>query len=173
MKLSDYQLAAYKTAAYPREHAIVYPSMGLAGEIGEVCNKAKKIIRDDGGVLTDARKAQIRKEVGGVLWYVAALTTDLNQQLRNDWALPTKQFMDINKCCLRLSYHAGKIAGLTDGHVEGDGVLYMTHLSAVPHLCSMLLRHLGTDIETVAQENIDILTSRVERGTLHGDGDNR
>lgn len=173
MKLSEYQLAAYKTAAYPEELKIVYPSMGLAGEIGEVCNKAKKIHRDDGGVLTDARKAQIRKEVGGALWYVAALATDLNLRLHDEWAIPTKQFMDINKCCLRLAYHAGKIAGLTDGHVEGDGIIYLTHLSAIVRICAMLLWHLGTDVETVAQENIDILASRVERGTLHGDGDNR
>lgn len=173
MKLSEYQLAAYKTAAYPPEYKITYPSIGLAGEIGEVCNKCKKIIRDDGGVLTDTRKKQIVGEVSGALWYVAALATDLNLRLHDEWAIPTKQFMDINKCCLRLSYHAGKIAGLTDGHVEGDGVIYLTHLSAIVRICAMLLWHLGTDVETVAQENIDILASRVERGTLHGDGDNR
>lgn len=173
MKLSDYQVAAYKTAAYPKESAITYPTMGLVGEIGEVCNKCKKIIRDDGGILTKDRRSQIRKEIGGVLWYVAALATDLNQQLRDEWTLPTKQFMGINKCCLRLAYHAGRVATMVDEGVAGEGALVMTNLSAILHICAMLLYHLDTDIETVAQENIDILTSRVERGTLHGDGDNR
>lgn len=173
MKLSDYQRAAYKTAAYPPQYKVVYPAMGLAGEIGEVCNKCKKIIRDDGGVLTEARKAQIRKEVGGVLWYVAALATDLGQPLRDEWTLPTKQYMDINRCCLRLAYHSGRIATMADEVIDGDGVLMMTNLSAIVHICAMLLWHLGTYVETVAQENISILTSRVERGTLHGDGDNR
>lgn len=173
MKLSEYQLAAAKTAAYPREYAVLYPTIGLAGEIGEVCNKCKKIIRDDGDTLNPDRAAQIRKEIGGVVWYVAALATDLNQRLCDEWALPTKKALTINECCLRLSYHSGKIAGLTEGYMYGDNVLYMTHLSAILQICAMLLWHLGTNIGTVAQENIDILTSRVERGTLHGDGDDR
>ena len=48
-KISDldmYQKVALTTAIYPREQAIIYPTLGLTGEAGEVANKVKKIIRD-------------------------------------------------------------------------------------------------------------------------------
>ena len=48
-KVSDldmYQQVAKQTAIYPREQAIIYPTLGLTGEAGEVANKVKKIIRN-------------------------------------------------------------------------------------------------------------------------------
>ena len=44
-------------------------------------NPAKKNLRNDGGELTEARKAAIGKEIGSVLWYCAALATDLGLNL--------------------------------------------------------------------------------------------
>jgi len=75
-----YQRAAYGTATYPPEQAIWYPTLGL-GEAGEVANQVKKIYRDDGGVLTEERKARIKKELGDVLWYMAAIATDIGVSL--------------------------------------------------------------------------------------------
>src|SRR6056300_864626 len=43
-KISDldmYQQVAKTTAIYPREQAIIYPTLGLTGEAGEVANKVK------------------------------------------------------------------------------------------------------------------------------------
>jgi NTP pyrophosphatase (non-canonical NTP hydrolase) len=77
----DYQMAAIRTAVYPYRCKLFYPALGLAGEAGEVANKVKKIFRDDDEALTDERRAQIRKEIGGVMWYVAMLCTDLGVNL--------------------------------------------------------------------------------------------
>ena len=74
----DYQTIAVATAVYPTDIRILYPALGLAGEAGEVANKVKKIYRDDGGQVTEDRRAQVAKELGGVLWYAAAVCTDLN-----------------------------------------------------------------------------------------------
>jgi len=104
----DYQTIAVLTAIYPDGVRILYPALGLAGEAGEVANKVKKIYRDDGGRVTEDRRVQVARELGGVLWYVAAVCTDLNLNM-------------------------------------GD----------------------------VARENATILASRQQRGTLHGDGDER
>ncbi len=56
-------------------------TLGLVGEAGEIANKVKKIIRDNGGVVTPEQASQIAAEVGDVLWYVAALSRELGVDL--------------------------------------------------------------------------------------------
>ncbi len=81
MELSEYQRLSRRTAEYPREAWLAYPALGLAGEAGEVAEHAKKAIRDNGGVITDERRAALRKELGDVLWYVAQLASELGLDL--------------------------------------------------------------------------------------------
>jgi len=82
MTFQDYQKNSRKTAFYPDLcHNFVYPTLGLAGEAGEVAEKVKKIIRDKGGVAGDEEKMAIKKELGDVLWYIAQLATELDLDL--------------------------------------------------------------------------------------------
>lgn len=83
MNFNDYQQQATKTAGYPRVdgHGWMYPALGLANEAGEVTGKLKKVIRDNNGVIDDARRQDISKELGDVLWYIAQLATELDIQL--------------------------------------------------------------------------------------------
>lgn len=79
MEFDRYQEESGKTAIYPdRGRNFVYPTLGLAGETGEVAEKIKKVIRDKGGIVDDATRDALRKELGDVLWYVAQLCTELN-----------------------------------------------------------------------------------------------
>jgi NTP pyrophosphatase (non-canonical NTP hydrolase) len=78
---AEYQKAAMEFAIYGVGNAVVYPSLGLAGESGELCNKVKKVIRDDAGVLADDKRAAIGAEIGDCLWYLAALCRDLGLSL--------------------------------------------------------------------------------------------
>jgi NTP pyrophosphatase (non-canonical NTP hydrolase) len=82
MKMNEYQLEALKTKIYPREYAIVYPALGLAGESGEVCEKIKKHLRGDYDISGDLIN-EVEKELGDVLWYIANLATDLGLNLDN------------------------------------------------------------------------------------------
>jgi len=109
MQLNEYQNEANKTALYPgRGSNVLYPTLGLCGESGEVAEKVKKLIRDRDGKMDDAWKTELAKELGDVLWYISQIAVEI-----------------------------------------------------------------GTDLESVAQANIAKLRSRMERQTLHGDGDNR
>ncbi len=81
MELSEYQRLSRATAGYPRDAWLAYPALGLAGEAGEVANDAKKVIRDDEGVVTDERRRRLAGEIGDVLWYVAQLATELDLDL--------------------------------------------------------------------------------------------
>ena len=78
MGLNDYQKAASKTAIYKAEHSVLYPALGLAGEAGEVANKVKKMLRDG-----DFDRQAIAAEIGDVLWYIAALSRDLNIEMQD------------------------------------------------------------------------------------------
>lgn len=79
MTFEEYQKLSRKTAAYPDPGKnFIYPALGLAGEAGEVVNKVKKIIRDDGGVIKSERVIEVEKELGDLLWYVAQLATELS-----------------------------------------------------------------------------------------------
>lgn len=84
MTFEEYQNESQKTARYPVVGApFVYPTLGLVGEAGEVAEKVKKIMRDNGGIADDARKEEIVKEMGDVLWYLAQLATTLGISLEN------------------------------------------------------------------------------------------
>ncbi len=74
MTLNEYQRHALETAIYPAESRIVYPTLGLTGEAGEVADKVKKVIRDGHREFTPEKKAEIMKEIGDVLWYCATLS---------------------------------------------------------------------------------------------------
>jgi len=82
MTLSDYQARARETAVYPGAgDNLLYPTLGLCGEAGEVAEKVKKMIRDDAGVLSDDRREALAKELGDVLWYVAQVATEAGLDL--------------------------------------------------------------------------------------------
>jgi NTP pyrophosphatase (non-canonical NTP hydrolase) len=82
MKFEEYQKKSRGTAKYPAIGAnFVYPVIGLAGEAGEVANKAKKIFRDDRGKITPEKRKEISKELGDVLWYLSQVATEFGLEL--------------------------------------------------------------------------------------------
>jgi NTP pyrophosphatase (non-canonical NTP hydrolase) len=82
MNFSEYQRRSRATAVYPDAGAnLTYPALGLCGEAGEAAEKVKKAIRDDGGELTEERRAALAAELGDVLWYVAQLATEAGLDL--------------------------------------------------------------------------------------------
>jgi len=56
--------------------AVSYDGLGL-GEAGEVQGKIKKIIRDNGGIITPEATEEIKKELGDTLWYIASMCENL------------------------------------------------------------------------------------------------
>lgn len=106
MEFDAYQVIAQTTAVYPEDMKVVYPTLGLTGEAGEVAEKVKKLIRDSDGVITEKFKKDITKELGDVLWYVAAVASDLDISL-NEIALA-------NTVKLRLRSQKGTLQGSGD-----------------------------------------------------------
>ena len=82
MNFEEYQIAAGRTALYPRRlNNLEYPTLGLTGEAGEVANIVKKIQRDHGGEITDEVRGKLKDELGDVLWYISACADELELTL--------------------------------------------------------------------------------------------
>ncbi len=82
MDFHTYQQRSRATACYPEAGANpIYPTLGLCGEAGEVADKVKKVLRDQGGEFSAEVIAALQLELGDVLWYVAQLATELGLEL--------------------------------------------------------------------------------------------
>lgn len=91
-ELNVYQSIAIRSAVYPGQGTgmgLVYCSLKLAGEAGELSQHIGKAMRDDGfvpalspaygpGTLRPERREALVKELGDVLWYVSALAKELD-----------------------------------------------------------------------------------------------
>jgi NTP pyrophosphatase (non-canonical NTP hydrolase) len=110
MTLDDYQESALSTLFTHPDPVMnqTILAMGVAGEAGEMLDKWKKVVAIHGGVVDEERLTGLEKEIGDVLWYLAAFADSLGLSLGN-----------------------------------------------------------------IAEKNLAKLRSRVERGTLKGDGDDR
>jgi NTP pyrophosphatase (non-canonical NTP hydrolase) len=75
----DYQRLSRRTwNRVQTDHPIVYPTLGLVNEAGELAGKVKKIFRDKEGFISDADRDALKYELGDVLWYLAQIATELD-----------------------------------------------------------------------------------------------
>ncbi len=102
MLANEYQREAARTliagpdAEYtPEQIMLVWNALGLAGEAGEVVDTVKKAVFHQHGLDRDV----LIKELGDVLWYVAALCSKLDVSL--------SEVMERNIAKLRTRYPEG------------------------------------------------------------------
>ena len=86
MEFNEYQEKAKKydlfrpTGNY-NTVSFVEKVLGLTGEAGETADKIKKILRDREGEISEEERKEVVKELGDVLWYLAAIATYLGVNL--------------------------------------------------------------------------------------------
>ena len=103
---SHYQRESRKTwTLVHTDHPIVYPTLGLVNEAGELAGKVKKIFRDRDGVISDADREALKYELGDVLWYLTQIATEL------DLSLEEVAAANLDKLFSRLER----------GQIKGDG----------------------------------------------------
>lgn len=170
MKLVEYIEKARTTAMYPDlGNNIYYPTLGLAGECGEVFGK----------LYFDAEPVETIKELGDVMWYVANLMTELNLSL-DDFTIESVQGDGLQLCGLMVVTVGSICENVKKTMRDCEGVMPDDKRINVTFAIGMVLSYidgiahtLGSDIDAVCQINIDKLFSRKERGVIKGDGDNR
>lgn len=175
VKLNEYQIEAVSTAIYPGK--LAYPTLGLAGEAGELI----------AAVCT--RSEETSKELGDVLWYVANVAEDCELPLsgvcsRMKFATKARTGLwGMDDMMEELAIAVGVVAENVKKTIrDTDGVLtdarrkniklalrqvmaILTDISRQAEWCASL--------EECAKINIEKLRSRQERGVLKGDGDSR
>lgn len=193
MDFDEYQRMALTTAMYPDQgNNLTYPALGLAGESGEICEKA----RDKPA--TAGERAALAKELGDVLWYVAMVADELGVQLSKiarwrvgidafqkaivvagDWSQEDNH--DLADRGLGLAGAAGNVCDRIKKMFRDDGgtltdtrrMAIVAGLGQVLRCVSLMVTNLDESLERVAEMNIKKLASRNRRGTITGDGDNR
>jgi NTP pyrophosphatase (non-canonical NTP hydrolase) len=82
MNFTEYQTKSRATAKYPViGHGVIYPTLGLTNEAGEVAGKIKKVFRDKEGIISDETREALKAELGDVLWYLSQTATELGLSL--------------------------------------------------------------------------------------------
>jgi NTP pyrophosphatase (non-canonical NTP hydrolase) len=71
--------------------------MGIAGEAGEVVEKWKKIVAYKEGAVSEEDLAELKKELGDVVWYVAVLADSLGVPLEEVMKLNIAKLADRHK----------------------------------------------------------------------------
>lgn len=102
-QFDEYQKWTRTTAAYPEEQSVEYCTLGLGSEVGEVQGLIKKVIRDNDGVWTEEKVADLVKELGDVIWYVARLS--------DEFGIQVSEIMDANVEKLTRRKASGTIKG--------------------------------------------------------------
>lgn len=82
---NEYEEEAMNTAVYDGE--VIYPTLGLVSEAGEVADKIKKMLRDEdvdlGFEMSEEQRKAVALEVSDCLWYITALASDLGYSLED------------------------------------------------------------------------------------------
>jgi len=164
MTWKEYVEKAQDFAVYPASFMgipvskMVYPLIGLSGEIGEFMEKVKKIYRD--GVSDELLKGLI-KEAGDICWYTARLCYLQRIEL------------EISRQCTILEPASAILSltlslpslGITQKKEE-----YEELLNSIDKILGLLTQ---SNIKNAWENNLVKLTDREKRGVINGSGDNR
>lgn len=75
MNIDDFQQQALDSIAITQKGvpALAHRTLGLTGEAGILANQLKKVIRDNDGATDNVDIEEVKKRLGDVLYYTAAL----------------------------------------------------------------------------------------------------
>ena len=129
----------------------------------------------------EARKYMQNKVKNEELLIVEVMTAELYQHEATKTAIFPKE-KALEYLALGLTSEAGEVAGkvkklIRDGEdVEGfemKKIAIASEVGDVLWYCALMAQEVGVLLNTIMQMNLEKLRSRMERGKLSGDGDNR
>ena len=100
MNFDDYQKRALTTVHQSKVDPLMQQTiwaLGIAGEAGEIIEKWKKIIAYKDGKIIDEDLAELAKELGDIIWYVAVMANSLGLSLNDIVQANLKKLSDRQK----------------------------------------------------------------------------
>jgi NTP pyrophosphatase (non-canonical NTP hydrolase) len=102
--------------------------------------------------------------------------SEFQRKARKTAVYPKDSWKGLYYVSMGLAGEAGEVANKIKKHIR-DGVLdfdkVADELGDVLWYVSQMASELGYDLNTIAEGNIDKLYSRLDRGVVQGEGDNR
>lgn len=165
------------TAVYPgrgTDSGRLYVALGLTGEAGEVAEARKKELRD--GVSDESR---VLYELGDVLWYLARACEEGDVTMHRVLVSVAQEsfFFSISGDLglIVLAQYAGQLGEhLVHKKASRDWVFLFATRAArlLTHIEKQAMER-GMTLSALLEMNRSKLTSRKNRGVLHGSGDTR
>lgn len=202
----DYQETTKKTAMYPKTkpYGVMYVSMGLMGEAGELIEKYRSILHNN-NILTEEVQNSLKSEIGDVFWYISQICNELNLNLFSIVTLNISIEVDqvsqienlilntinqnsvvakaenIYETCFDLIILVSKIIEKIkkvirnkNGEFETDDLnIISEYLHELIIKLMLLIKSLNLKTYDVLNSNVQKLMSRLERGVIKSEGDNR
>jgi len=170
MTLNEYQQKTHETAVYPQECAKEYLLLGLAGEVGEICNKYKKTIRDSKPIDKD----DMISELGDAMWYVSELCNlykiELEYCHRSIKLSKNSAFYSLINILNQTALIANLYEQKRDEIQSGDTI---NRIRFILEYIYSLCYNFDIDPDEILTKNIAKLQDRKNRGVIQGSGDNR
>ena len=182
MTYNSYKQGALRTANYPRELAMNYLRLGIRGEAGEVCDKIKKLIRDDGWTpgqpVPEARREAIILELGDVAWYAACIAHERMWDMaigrsREDESVDLVFYDKTIHRSNELARYATVLNDIVAMDQLGSSSDRRHYTSKVLYWVGKVAACIDCPLSEVMGRNLAKLASRQERGRISGSGDYR
>ena len=142
--------------ALPSARNVKYLSLGLWGEVGELASLVAKSIRDD----TELDKTAVAKELGDVVWFVAASAMFMDAGDDFTTLLHDAEVGDNDRTLIE------EAEAVLDATIRTDFVDLFDSIASLAH-------GLGYTLDEVLEMNLAKLQSRRDRGKITGSGDDR
>lgn len=169
MDLKDYQVKSAETAIYPEDSGLVYETLGICSEVGELIQKTLHPL--------SMTHEELMGELGGCLWYLARLCDrfhlSLEEEIMNYGPGNLHGLMHLTISSGILANHVKKVIRDDEGMSDDRFTAIRDAIIASCQAFAVACATVGVDVREVASFNYDQLKSRQERGKLQGDGDDR
>ena len=161
MDFNKYQEKALETAVYPKEYALVYPLLGSCSENSEACEKLMNYLWPDENV---PKEHYPLYSILLTITNIGKVVDKIKKQIRDRGGLlnseAEKSLQELVK--KNILENTDRIKELSK-ESPGDTLWYNAAVAS----------DLGLKLGKIAEENIEKLASRKQRGKLQGSSDDR